>query len=177
MFIACRMGERIMQYGQREWRQAQPCAVCLIHTQRIGQVSFQRAFIHDMQMIGESVLGYRRRFESGLDTYIAAATLPKPQRDLPIDGRIRAGWRPRSFAATDRLREIELPAWEGLTLESVKQDFARQYGMWREQPHLFCMPEGYFPVGALFRRASEFWSQRVSRLPTFVPRPLQNRMA
>jgi probable phosphoglycerate mutase len=62
------------------------------------------------------------------------------------------------FRLDEQLREIELPAWEGLTLESVKQDFAGQYGMWRDHPHLLKMPEGYFPVGALFRRASEFWS-------------------
>lgn len=62
-----------------------------------------------------------------------------------------------SFALDSELREIDLPLWEGMPLSSVRREFEDQYRVWREQPHLFRMPEDCWPVAALFVRAERFW--------------------
>ena len=76
-------------------------------------------------------------------------------------------WRSLSegpcFALNKRLREIELPLWEGLPLTTVRREFEEQYRTWRDQPHLFRMPEDCRPVAALFARAGRFWPWLLKR--------------
>jgi phosphoserine phosphatase len=83
------------------------------------------------------------------------------------------------------LREIELPAWEGLPYQQVKTEFTDAYYTWKQQPHKFKMASvnksGYasshafsnissnsavvassmkrdcFPVLDLYLRAEQFW--------------------
>jgi probable phosphoglycerate mutase len=70
------------------------------------------------------------------------------------------------------LKEIALPHWEGLPIQSVKEQFAQDYQCWREQPHTFQMvppapqaEEGViatlapatFPVQNLYAQARQFW--------------------
>lgn len=76
-------------------------------------------------------------------------------------------WRSLSegprFMLDRQLREIELPLWEGMPLASVRQNFAKDYQIWKEQPHLFHMPEGRRPVAELFVRSRGFWPRLLKR--------------
>jgi probable phosphoglycerate mutase len=64
------------------------------------------------------------------------------------------------------LLEIDLPLWEKLQKEAVKDKFSEDYRCWKERPHEFCMtlptPEGtkeHFPVLALYEQAKQFWQE------------------
>jgi broad specificity phosphatase PhoE len=68
-----------------------------------------------------------------------------------------------SFETEPLLREIELPQWQGLGVRAVREQFAEQYRIWREQPHLFRMPEDQQPVKILCMRAECFWRKLLRR--------------
>jgi probable phosphoglycerate mutase len=58
------------------------------------------------------------------------------------------------------LREIDLPAWEGLSFQQVKTEFAEEYRCWKQWPHKFQMGELHcFPVQNLYKRAQQFWQE------------------
>jgi phosphoserine phosphatase len=75
----------------------------------------------------------------------------------------------------DRLREIDLPAWEGLSFKEVRENRAEDYRCWKQKPHAFQMlnpaniamgdidqPQqktGMFPVVDLYKRAQAFWQE------------------
>ena len=60
-----------------------------------------------------------------------------------------------------RLREIELPQWEGLPLAEIPRRFPEQFLNWRIQPWRLSMPSPHstraFPVRSLYQRVREFW--------------------
>jgi broad specificity phosphatase PhoE len=65
----------------------------------------------------------------------------------------------------DRLKEIDLPEWQGRPFHEVKMRFSGQYETWESQPHLFRMqngPDSTFPVLDLFDRARLFWKDLLS---------------
>jgi broad specificity phosphatase PhoE len=91
---------------------------------------------------------------------------------------------------SDLLQEIDLPAWEGLPYQVVRERFADDYRHWKEQPHTFQMaaqatlelattnqqpahdpqfrritplPQRRFPVIDLYERASHFWQTVIPR--------------
>lgn len=91
---------------------------------------------------------------------------------------------------SDLLQEIDLPAWEGLPYQVVRERFADDYRHWKEQPHTFQMaaqatlelatanpqpthdpqfrsitppPQQRFPVLDLYGRASRFWQTMIPR--------------
>ncbi|MEO0853299.1 MAG: histidine phosphatase family protein, partial [Cyanobacteria bacterium J06648_11] len=49
----------------------------------------------------------------------------------------------------DRLREIDLHAWQGLTYAEVREHFAYDYRCWIERPHEFRMVAKPFPASTL----------------------------
>jgi probable phosphoglycerate mutase len=71
------------------------------------------------------------------------------------------------------LREIDLPGWQGLSLQQVREDYAEAYRCWQDQPHRFHLQAGSdlspgsvsllqepcFPVLDLYQRAAEFWAE------------------
>jgi phosphoserine phosphatase len=74
----------------------------------------------------------------------------------------------------DSLKEIAMPAWEGLTFKYVRQHLAEDYQCWKERPHEFQMQvatdesmesgsvatltQSYcFPVLELYTQAQQFW--------------------
>ena len=60
----------------------------------------------------------------------------------------------------DRLKEVDLPEWQGLRFDEVSSRYSEQYATWKSQPHLFCMQTAsgsLFPVRDLFERARSFW--------------------
>ncbi|MBE9019046.1 histidine phosphatase family protein, partial [Chroococcidiopsidales cyanobacterium LEGE 13417] len=40
---------------------------------------------------------------------------------------------------TDKLRETDLPAWQGLAFQYVRENFAQEYRLWKQHPHEFWM--------------------------------------
>ena len=70
---------------------------------------------------------------------------------------------------TDKLMEIDLPLWEGMLLQDVREKFPEDYHHWKQQPHELMMmlpPEGtrkHFPVLALYEQAEQFWQEILPR--------------
>lgn len=67
-----------------------------------------------------------------------------------------------SLETDARLREVELPTWEGLRFAEVKQRFPEQHAAWTLRPYdlrmTFPSGEEAFPVRSLYRRAQLFLS-------------------
>ena len=64
------------------------------------------------------------------------------------------------------LREIDLPLWEGLLRQEVKDKYAEDYRIWKESPHELCMKTAqgdHFPVLALHDQAKKFWKEILTR--------------
>jgi probable phosphoglycerate mutase len=61
----------------------------------------------------------------------------------------------------NRLRELDLPDWEGRTFSEVEESFPRQFHGWRQSTHGLRMRlasgQEVFPVQALYERVREFW--------------------
>jgi phosphoserine phosphatase len=121
----------------------------------------------------ESVLTEKGR----LDAEIVGATLSQlnfdafycsplqraKQTAIAIHGCLN---NPPSLQAINLLMEIDLPLWEKLTKQEVKEKFALDYRLWKEQPHEFKMllstSEGqreFFPVLSLYQQAQQFWQE------------------
>ncbi|MEG3846605.1 histidine phosphatase family protein [Microcoleus sp. herbarium19] len=79
------------------------------------------------------------------------------------------------------LKEIDLPAWNGLSFKYVREHLAEDYRCWRERPHEFQMaaeveddstvsnsvvtlvkPQN-FPVQNLYRQAQKFWEEIIPK--------------
>lgn len=71
----------------------------------------------------------------------------------------------------DKLMEIDLPLWEGMLSQDVKEKFPQAYQLWKQQPEELMMvvpqPGGgekkHFPVLALYEQAQQFWTEILSR--------------
>jgi phosphoserine phosphatase len=67
--------------------------------------------------------------------------------------------------ADDRLLEIDLPLWETLFNQEVREKYAEQYQAWKQRPHQLkmTMPQAdgsereFFPVLVLYEQATNFW--------------------
>jgi broad specificity phosphatase PhoE len=62
-----------------------------------------------------------------------------------------------------RLREIELPLWEGLEIAELERSEPELYRWWRERPQSFVMRSGWRPVPDLYARATSFWRDSADR--------------
>lgn len=65
-----------------------------------------------------------------------------------------------------KLKEINLPLWEGMLALDVQENFPEDYRMWKENPDKLRMliEDGektveYFPILALYEQAKEFWQE------------------
>lgn len=62
---------------------------------------------------------------------------------------------------SDDLMEIHLPEWEGVALETIRQQFPDSHRIWSDEPHEFRMSlkgrSTFFPVRELFEQVSRFW--------------------
>jgi phosphoserine phosphatase len=69
--------------------------------------------------------------------------------------------------ADDRLLEIDLPLWETMFNQEVREQYAAAYQIWKERPHELKMslPQAdgterdFFPVLALYEQATTFWKE------------------
>ena len=64
----------------------------------------------------------------------------------------------------DKLREIEMSVWQGLSYNYVRENFTQAYQIWKEKPHQFSFPvkggkEKRFPVLELYARIEQFWQE------------------
>jgi phosphoserine phosphatase len=65
----------------------------------------------------------------------------------------------------DRLLEIDLPLWETMLNQDVREKYAEQYQAWKERPHELKMllpqsdgsQQEFFPVLSLYEQATTFW--------------------
>jgi phosphoserine phosphatase len=65
----------------------------------------------------------------------------------------------------DRLLEIDLPLWETMLNQEVREKYADQYQAWKERPHELKMllpqadgsQQEFFPVLSLYAQATTFW--------------------
>jgi phosphoserine phosphatase len=65
----------------------------------------------------------------------------------------------------DRLLEIDLPLWETMLNQDVREKYTEQYQAWKERPHELNMllpqadgsQQEFFPVLALYAQATTFW--------------------
>jgi phosphoserine phosphatase len=65
----------------------------------------------------------------------------------------------------DRLLEIDLPLWETMLNQEVREQYAEQYQAWKNRPHELKMllpqsdgdPQEFFPVLSLYEQATKFW--------------------
>lgn len=90
---------------------------------------------------------------------------------------------------TDKLRETDLLAWQGLAFQYVRENFAKEYRLWKQHPHLFEMQlhavgeiaeaqrrrgaggqrrdnqesQKFFPALDLYQRVREFWQEILPR--------------
>jgi probable phosphoglycerate mutase len=78
--------------------------------------------------------------------------------------------QPSKLQPEQLLMEIDLPLWEKLLKQDVKDKFPEDYKCWKERPHELRMaipsPEGtkeHFPVLALYSQAQQFWQEMLSR--------------
>lgn len=71
-----------------------------------------------------------------------------------------------------QLRETNMPAWEGLAFQYVRETFSENYRTWKQRPHEFCMvDEGLgekshqyiYPALELYNRVQQFWQEVLPR--------------
>ncbi len=72
--------------------------------------------------------------------------------------------------SSEKLLEIDLPLWEGMLRQDVKDKFPDDYQCWQERPHQLQMPvpteaglEEHFPVLAIYKQAEQFWQEILPR--------------
>ncbi len=74
---------------------------------------------------------------------------------------------PNTINFTYQLRETDLPAWEGLAFQYVRENFSQDYHHWKQRPHEFCMQSGetnsIYPALDLYQRVGEFWQEILPR--------------
>ena len=69
--------------------------------------------------------------------------------------------------ADERLLEIDLPLWETMFNQEVREKYAAEYRTWKERPHELKMPlpqadgteRDFFPVLDLYAQATAFWQE------------------
>ncbi|WP_045053891.1 histidine phosphatase family protein [Aliterella atlantica] len=75
---------------------------------------------------------------------------------------------------TDKLRETDLPVWQGLAFAYVRETFPAEYRLWKQRPHEFWMEyagslerqgrlQKFFPALDLYQRVREFWQEVLPR--------------
>ncbi len=77
---------------------------------------------------------------------------------------------PQQIHIVPLLRETDLPVWQGLPFQQVRQQFASDYTGWKQTPHLFSMEvvrEGikqpFYPALDLYDRLKQFWQEVLPR--------------
>ncbi|BAY89250.1 MULTISPECIES: histidine phosphatase family protein [unclassified Tolypothrix] len=71
--------------------------------------------------------------------------------------------QPREILISDKLRENDLPIWQGLAFAYVRATFPEAYQVWKQRPHEFYIQiDGetkFYPALDLYQRVQEFWQE------------------
>ncbi|MBD2250100.1 histidine phosphatase family protein [Nostoc parmelioides] len=63
----------------------------------------------------------------------------------------------------EKLRENDMPAWEGLAFQYVREIFPEAYQLWKQRPHEFWMQVDnetrFYPALNLYQRVQQFWQE------------------
>lgn len=77
--------------------------------------------------------------------------------------------QPSQPIISEDLKEIHLPAWQGLRYKFVREQYAEQYAIWKETPQEFSMLDHsgtpFYPVQELFDRSLTFWQSTLPNHP------------
>jgi phosphoserine phosphatase len=79
-----------------------------------------------------------------------------------ILGQMMPSIDPAKIYVDWQLREIDLPAWQGLYHQDVWENFTEDYHCWKQHPDLFVMVDPRtnlpsYPVRDLYARSRQFW--------------------
>ena len=76
------------------------------------------------------------------------------------------GVDPQQIHVAPLLREADLPVWQGLPFETVREQFAADYRCWKQTPHQFAMEvvqsgskRLFHPALDLYARLKQFWKE------------------
>lgn len=73
------------------------------------------------------------------------------------------------LTSSDLLREVDLPLWEGLSVQDVQARFPEAYQHWKQEPATFSMtlPSGevHRPIDSLRQQATAFWQWVLAEHP------------
>jgi phosphoserine phosphatase len=111
--------------------------------------------------------------------YLYASPLRRAQQTVQeLLPQLKAA-APIPITTTGELREIDLPAWEGLRYEAVKTRFPEDYHCWQTTPEQFAMEQSgwgdgaekpedpsaflIYPVQDVYQRAREFWTSTLPK--------------
>ncbi|MGH8002302.1 MAG: histidine phosphatase family protein [Brasilonema sp.] len=86
---------------------------------------------------------------------------------------------PNTILVTDKLRETDMPAWQGLAFQYVRETFSEDYRSWKQRPHEFRMEippnltqnsqQYIYPALNLYERVQQSWQEM---LPPHVGKTL-----
>ncbi len=106
------------------------------------------------------VSGERLR-RAGIEAVICSPLRRAAHTAMEILDALRSRDRNIPCEADARLREIELPEWEGLTFPQIQLRFPEEFQVWQRDPFQLCMKSAagmnLLPVQSLYLRAAEFW--------------------
>lgn len=102
----------------------------------------------------------------GIDVMVASPLQRAVETAREVRSVLEQGGLGVPLVTDDRLREVDLPAWEGLRYKEVEREFPAQLSAWRLNPSELRMtlPSGKdaFPVRNLYRRAKSFWEDLIA---------------
>ena len=125
----------------------------------------------------ESVLtekGKQQAFQTGIAlkniTFDAIYVSPLQRTQETAEKILTAAKSSAKLHLNSNLKEVNLPAWEGLQYKYVRQEFAQEYRIWEENPHEFTIENVESsgqtliktktkPVLQLYEKAQQFWQE------------------
>ncbi|ELR99918.1 histidine phosphatase family protein [Gloeocapsa sp. PCC 73106] len=123
----------------------------------------------------ESILtpkGLKAAYQTGLALkdyqfdVIYSSPLQRAQQTIREILRVFPNRDPAEIILDDRLKEVNMFSWEGLTYEYVKNNFPQAYQCWEKTPHLLSFSQDgkpFFTVLELYQQGESFWQDLVKK--------------
>jgi phosphoserine phosphatase len=120
--------------------------------------------------VGRQTARQTGEFLSGLTIdalYVSSLRRAQATAD-EILGRMNPSIDPANIHVDWQLREVDLPAWQGLYHQDVQEHFPGDYHCWKQHPDRFVMVDPHtnqssYPVCDLYARSRQFWQQTLPR--------------
>ena len=137
------------------------------NTQRRYQGSSNESVLTEL---GRETARQTGAFLSGLaidSLYISSLRRAQATADEVL-GRMNPSIDPANIHVDWQLREVDLPAWQGLHHQDVQERFPEDYHCWKQHPDRFVMVDPHtnqtsYPVLDLYARSNQFWQDRLPR--------------